>query len=110
MTDIVKTLENAILNDETHLSLTDLCNEAADEIIRLRAERDEARADALALAAERNNWQSMYQDSMAERDEARALLRESNEMLAEAIVCGPKLRKYMPLRSRINATLKGDAK
>ena len=46
----------------------------------------------------------------AERDEARALLRESNEMLAEAIVCGPKLRKYMPLRSRINATLKGDAK
>jgi len=25
-------------------------------------------------------------------------------------VCGPKLRKYMPLRSRINATLKGDAK
>ena len=76
----------------------------------LRAERDEARADALALAAERNNWQSMYQDAMAERDEARALLRESNEMLAEAIVCGPKLRKYMPLRSRINATLKGDAK
>ena len=52
----------------------------------------------------------MYQDAMAERDEARALLRESNEMLAEAIVCGPKLRKYMPLRSRINATLKGDAK
>lgn len=85
-------------------------SEAADTIDRLRAERDEARADALALATERNNWQSMYQDAMAERDEARALLRESNEMLAEAIVCGPKLRKYMPLRSRINATLKGDAK
>ena len=87
----------------------DLGNARA-EIAQLRTERDEARADALALATERNNWQSMYQDAMAERDEARALLRESNEMLAEAIVCGPKLRKYMPLRSRINATLKGDAK
>ena len=42
----------------------------------LEAERDAARADALALAAERNNWQSMYQDAMAERDEALALLRK----------------------------------
>lgn len=50
--------------------------DAVEEIARLRAERDEARADALALATERNNWQSMYQDAMAERDEARALLRK----------------------------------
>lgn len=39
---------------------------------------------------------------------ARALLREANEMLAEAIVCGPKLREYTPLRQRINAALAGE--
>jgi rubrerythrin len=53
----------------------DLGNARA-EIAQLRTERDAARADALALAAERNNWQSMYQDAMAERDEALKLLRE----------------------------------
>ncbi len=51
----------------------DLGNARA-EIAQLRTERDEARADALALATERNNWQSMYQDAMAERDEALAKL------------------------------------
>ena len=38
---------------------------------------------------------------------ARALLKQANEMLAEAIVCGPKLREYMPLRQRIVAALAG---
>ena len=52
---------------------------AIHDVAALRAERDEARADALALATERNNWQSMYQDAMAERDEALALLREARE-------------------------------
>lgn len=52
----------------------------------LEQQRDAARADALALAAERNNWQSMYQDAMAERDAllriesaARTLMDESSE-------------------------------
>lgn len=35
----------------------------------------------------------------------RELLKEANEMLAEAIVCGPKLREYTPLRQRIDAAL-----
>lgn len=56
-----------------------------------------------------DHWQERALKAEAERDAARALLRETNEMLAEAIVCGPKLRKYMPLRQRIVAALRGQS-
>lgn len=51
----------------------------ATEVEQMRAERDAARADALALAVERNNWQSMYHDAETERDAARELLREMKQ-------------------------------
>ena len=63
--------------------------EVCAERDRLRAERDAARADALALAAERNNWQSMYQDAMAERDEARALNSAMIAMLPSTYYMDP---------------------
>ena len=55
-----------------------------ERALKAEAERDEARADALALAAERNNWQSMYQDAMAEHDKARADARRWREVIAKA--------------------------
>lgn len=67
-------------------------------IKQIIAERDAARADALALAAERNNWQSMYQDAMAERDEARARVAELEQAWRVINSTAPA------------AALKGDAK
>lgn len=55
----------------------------ATEVEQMRAERDAARADALALSIERNNWQSMYHDAEAERDEALALLAEARVWVHE---------------------------
>lgn len=92
---------------------------SAREVRRIVDERDKLRAERNALhrqldvilrayakdQREVSRWADAAEKAEAERDEARALLREANEMLAEAIVCGPKLRKYMPLRQRINAAL-----
>lgn len=69
-----------------------------ERALKAEAERDAARADALALAAERNNWQSMYQDAMAERDEARARVAELEQAWRVINSTAPA------------AALKGDAK
>lgn len=70
----------------------------------------------LALAKQKRSTLEAHltaTEQRAERAEAElavvlALLRETDEMLVEAIVCGSRLCKYMPLRTRIVATLAGE--
>lgn len=71
------------------------------------AELDLQRNQAIAEIAV---WAQDCGKAQADLATARALLREANEMLAEAIVCGPKLREYTPLRQRIAAALAGEKK
>lgn len=111
-----------------------LCYEAADAIVTLQARVAELERDGNVAAwivtwmtsdrirkpdvpgivkhAAKCYAEEMQRLARAEADlaAARTLLREANEMLAEAIVCGPKLREYMPLRQRIVAALAGEKK
>ena len=125
MTDIVKMLENVALDYETRHSLTELCSEAADEIIRLRAERDEALA---ALENERikvagcstaafGYWKEgdvLHADYecaaihdvaalRAERDAARALLKRAYIYVVNSDV---RYRQPETLVADIDAALK----
>ena len=80
---------------------------AADAIVALQArvaeleaERDHFKGcisarEVRAMVDERNK-------AWSNRADARILLKQANEMLAEAIMCGPKLRK------RIDAFLNGE--
>lgn len=78
-------------NDDLIKELARQVADLREQLVAARAEREHFKncisaREVRAMVDERNKAWSNLAD-------ARVLLKQANEMLAEAIVCGPKLRK-----------------
>jgi len=135
LSDIVERLNNANLDGTGSIKIDMLCVEAADEIVRLRAERDEQRslangrmaaliaaeeeraaaeAERNRLRAEQDNLRDLYEhlNGIAEAAEAeRDRLRDALERVLENTHFNNSADLLTPLdilRIKIRAALKED--